>query len=149
MYLNLEIVQMLSRLNTRIPRPLVAARRLGWCDVIFLLQSCIIHPPVITWHAPDTLTITTCHACSPRARNSEDCTNQTLIKILKQTLRLFSSWWWWTGSCGNFCQFLMLSQSSVSNWNGKQRKQIRMRGLLFFSISSIWVGYKKILSELR
>ena len=117
--INLEI-QPLSRLNTA-----------GSPD---LLASKLYHSsPVITWHAPDTLTITTCHACSPRARNTEDCTNQTLIKILKQTLRLFSSWWWWTGSCGNFCQFLMLSQSSVSNWNGKQRKQIRMRGLFFFS----------------
>ena len=60
----------------------------------YLLTSKLYHSSaVITWHAPDTLTISSLPRVTPHTplpapeHRTEDCINQTLIKSLKQTLR--------------------------------------------------------------
>ena len=122
-----------------------------WRGSYFKVVSFI---PVITWHAPDTSHyLLPCHASSTRSRSrarntmNEDCINQSLIKILKQTLMLLFSSWWWTGRCGNFCQLRILFRSSVSNWgfNGKQRKQIKWS--LFFSSSFIFLVFGSVIKR--
>ena len=58
--------------------------------ILYFLTSKLYHSSsVITWHAPDTLTIYPMSRLTslpaPEQRR-EDCINQTLIKSLKQTL---------------------------------------------------------------